>query len=101
MEHTLCWDCAKASGSDRFPGGACEWAERLQPVAGWSAVETVKKEGTDDEMRSYIVLSCPKFERDAWGGGLKWIRETSDDTQESSSEKTGSSWWAECAGRRN
>lgn len=66
MTHTLCWDCANATKE-----GICEWADGLKPVKGWTAEETVRKEGTEDEMRSFLVISCPKFKRDAYFGGLK------------------------------
>lgn len=78
MIHTLCWDCAHATDMDERAENYCEWAVYLKPVPGWTAHKTVKKEGTDDEMHSYIVMECPKFKRDAFGGGLKWLRETSE-----------------------
>ena len=61
---TLCWDCRKARGF-------CTWSEKLEPVKGWTAVPTIRKPGTKDEMRSFFIIECPEFERDAWNGGAK------------------------------
>ena len=71
MKHTLCWDCAWATGKKRPDGSVCRWADELQPMEGWEAIPTVRKEGTDDEMRSFLVIRCPEFSRDAYFGGLK------------------------------
>ena len=53
MKNTICWDCGNS-------GGGCEWSKELKPVRNWRAKKT------ED---SYIVIWCPKFERDAWGNG--------------------------------
>ena len=61
-QHTLCWDCAKATT------GECNWsqAEDYSPVPGWTAIPTVihstLESGRTD---SYIVIKCPEFKRDA------------------------------------
>lgn len=59
MRPTLCWDCAKATGG-------CDWSSSQQPIVGWEAIKTHKK----NEFDSYLVYSCPEFERDACNGGL-------------------------------
>ena len=60
-EYTICWDCAKATGG-------CEWSDRGEPVEGWSAT-FLKASGTKP-FNTYHIYSCPKFERDSYGGGL-------------------------------
>lgn len=66
MEHTICWDCKKATGR-------CSWSEKLEPVKGWNAEPTVRHEFHEREMRSFLVRACPEFEADARGGGTEWI----------------------------
>lgn len=51
---TLCWDC-KCSVER-----TCDWARSFEPVEGWTA----KAVGD-----SYLVMDCPEFDRDAYGGG--------------------------------
>ena len=79
MKHTLCWDCKWATGKKRPDGSVCRWQEKLEPVEGWVAEPTVRKEGTKDEMRSFLVLKCPEFTRDAYFGGLKRSPELTDE----------------------
>ena len=62
-QNTICWDCAHATNKDCV----CSWAWYLEPVEGWKAVPTKKESGN----KSYIVIECPLFERDAFGGGTK------------------------------
>ena len=57
-EYALCWDCANATGG-------CSWSDNLRPVKGWEAKRTHKK-----EFDSWLVINCPKFERDAYDFGL-------------------------------
>lgn len=58
-QHTLCWDCAKATGY-------CSWSSILEPVKGWTAYPT--KANTYE---SYRVTECPEFVRDAYNCGMK------------------------------
>ena len=58
-ERTLCWDCRNSTEK------GCEWAERFEPVEGWEAEESFKKEYG----KTYIVRKCPKFIRDAYHFG--------------------------------
>ena len=51
---TLCWDCANAYGK-------CSWSDRLEPVEGWTAIETKVRWG---EGNTYNVRKCPQFIRD-------------------------------------
>ena len=69
---TLCWDCANATGG-------CSWADHNEhkQVPGWEAIETtirIHNPSCDAEAtKSYIVLSCPEFIRDAEGHGLRKV----------------------------
>ena len=65
-DHTLCWDCAKATSPE------CPWAESGKPVEGWRAKKT-KLRFSGEESDSYRVFSCPLFERDAVKGGMKKV----------------------------
>lgn len=69
---TLCWDCAKAAHD------GCSWAESLKPVEGWEAVPTVKQQFRGEPLHSFLVISCPEFERDAYNGGTMWPKEYED-----------------------
>jgi len=57
---TLCWDCVHAAHNK------CSWARSFVPVEGWVADKTVvaKQSVRSPESESYIVRSCPQFERD-------------------------------------
>lgn len=60
LPDTLCWYCKNACGG-------CPWSRGFTPVAGWKAIPTLissPMEGEDD-MESYLVLSCPLFYKDA------------------------------------
>ena len=64
-QYTVCWDCRKACGG-------CSWSNHWDhtPVPGWTAVETKVRMNNDVYAQSYIVLECPEFDRDGFGGGL-------------------------------
>lgn len=66
-EHSLCWDCAHATD------GVCPWAERGEPVDGWWARSSRVRCGAKyiEYSKSYVVIECPLFKRDAWRGGTK------------------------------
>ena len=51
----LCWRCKN------FAGG-CEWADRFEPVPGWTASMTILDQGGERLARSYCIIECPKFE---------------------------------------
>ena len=56
-KQTLCWDCANAVNG-------CKWSMNGEPVDGWTAEETeLKCKG--QSVRSFHVISCPEFIRDA------------------------------------
>ena len=62
-EHTLCWDCAKATDD------ACPWVDAGMPVPGWWATPSkIKTCGICSD--SYRVIKCPLFVRDADKAGL-------------------------------
>ena len=58
IKDTLCWTCRKACG-----GYDCPWAEKLKPVEGWTAKETVRRYNDNTEIRSYQVIECPLYKR--------------------------------------
>ena len=59
---TICWDCANACGN-------CSWSARLEPVKGWEAEETVIVANHGEQSKTYCVVRCPGFERDAYRFG--------------------------------
>lgn len=62
-EHTLCWDCAKATDD------VCPWVDAGMPVPGWWATPSkVKTCGVYSD--SYRVIKCPMFVRDADKAGV-------------------------------
>lgn len=66
---TLCWDCAKACGG-------CSWSANGKPVKGWLAMgRMIRDVHGAYTWQSYMVISCPKFKRDAWSGGQRRLRE--------------------------
>lgn len=57
---TLCWTCAKACGK-------CSWSKKFKKVKGWTAKKTIIKgdpAGLDPEIKSYLVLKCPLYEKE-------------------------------------
>ena len=65
-KHTLCWDCYHATN----PEGACPRSVGFEPVPGWTA-KMVNYRGYEHGYKTYIVESCPLFERNAENFGLK------------------------------
>ncbi len=61
-KYTLCWDCAKATGTMD-----CQWANAGKPVRGWHA-EKVEKT-VSRPYSTYCIYRCPKFIRDSYYGG--------------------------------
>ena len=66
-QNSLCWDCANATNKSY----ACSWAWHLKPVEGWTAIPTKKESGQN----GFLVIECPLFERDAFGGGTKRLND--------------------------
>ena len=60
--YSLCWDCSHATGG-------CSWANELKPVHGWVADEI--KYQPSKPYTTYLVRSCPLFDRDAYDGGTR------------------------------
>lgn len=52
---TLCWECGRATG-----GKGCPWADKLEPVEGWTATETETTAYWNSDS-SYTVHECPLF----------------------------------------
>ena len=51
-----CWKCKKAIGG-------CSWADSGTPVKNWVAEKTVIVE-SQGNIESYMIISCPEFEKD-------------------------------------
>jgi len=51
----ICFDCENACG-----GALCQWADRLEPVPGWTA-EVVSHSYRGDVIDTYHVTACPNF----------------------------------------
>ena len=66
---TLCWDCANYCGG-------CSWSDHWmhKPVEGWTAIRNDIRTKAGDVVESYIVMGCPEFVRDAYGGGQERMR---------------------------
>lgn len=63
---TKCWDCKKSDASSN-----CPWANHFKPVPGWDAEPTMiyanvqhGKKSVKRECPSYIIKSCPLFEKE-------------------------------------
>ena len=57
---TLCWECKNACGG-------CSWSHNLEPVEGWTVVETGPAEWMTSVQKmvpSVTVKECPEFIRD-------------------------------------
>ena len=67
VQNTCCWDCANATN----PNNVCSWAWSLKPVEGWTAKPTTREGG----YKSYLVIECPLFKRDAYAGGTKRLND--------------------------
>ena len=52
-DQSLCWRCKNCFGG-------CSWAERFEPVEGWSAERTIIKY-FNIETPSFLVRDCPLF----------------------------------------
>lgn len=62
-EHTLCWDCGRATDD------ICPWVDAGMPVPGWWASPSkIKTCGVYSD--SYRVIKCPMFVRDADKAGV-------------------------------
>lgn len=63
VRDTLCWKCKNATTA------GCSWSDKFIPVEGWDATPTYLKRGytlkgeKKEFESSYIVHSCPLFER--------------------------------------
>ena len=60
---TLCWDCKNSTKPWN-----CPWVENFTPVKGWVAIPT--NVGRFYNYDSYRVITCPKFVRSSFNGGL-------------------------------
>lgn len=57
----ICINCKNAVPDNR--GHGCEWSRNFDPVPGWTAEPTILRAG-GNEIESYRITDCPKFERD-------------------------------------
>lgn len=60
---SLCWSCQNAVPSADGRRG-CEWSISKKPVEGWTAQESWQTAIHGEKLRSYKVLSCPKYKED-------------------------------------
>ena len=60
---SICWSCQNAVPSADGSRG-CEWSIKKQPVEGWTAQESWQTAIHGEKLRSYKVLSCPKYKED-------------------------------------
>lgn len=66
---TLCWRCKNAVPNPSI-GVGCAWSMHFKPVPNWDAMQTqvnttdyIKDSDRRRATASYIVITCPKFER--------------------------------------
>lgn len=60
---TICWGCQHAVPDPKRKRG-CSWSEQLEPVKGWTAIETKNVRFDGGQRRvitSALVVECPKF----------------------------------------
>ena len=61
----LCWGCYYASGATKN-GWKCPWADRLEPVEGWTAkleeYEHYVSGNVQTMTRTWNITACPHFE---------------------------------------
>ena len=60
---SLCWSCQNAVPSADGRRG-CEWSIFKRPVEGWTAQESWQTGIHGGRLRSYKVISCPKYKED-------------------------------------
>lgn len=48
----LCWDCQRA-----LPRRGCSWADKFEPVKGWTATPKVMSGG----IHTFAITKCPLF----------------------------------------
>jgi hypothetical protein len=63
---TLCLDC-------NTPSFACPWKFKYKPVDGWDAIPHKMSLSNKKTVTTYIVKSCPLFERDVREKPNNWI----------------------------
>lgn len=59
MAEQLCWSCAKACG-----GSDCPWANKLQPVEGWTAKPKTICGNNKHPIETFHITECPLYEKD-------------------------------------
>lgn len=53
-----CWTCKNYAGG-------CSWSRKdAEPVEGWYAIPTVRMQGSNKPLYTYMIISCPKYEAD-------------------------------------
>lgn len=63
---TLCWSCGRFCGR-------CNWSKRFEPVEGWKVEEEILTRQHRGALKTYTVLECPLYEKDAEEDGNKRI----------------------------
>ena len=64
---SICWDCQRAIAD---PTIGCSWSRHFHPVERWTAEEqmiTSVSKGERIQIKSYLVIYCPKFLPDDGG----------------------------------
>ena len=57
MAEQLCWSCSKACG-----GSDCPWANKLQPVEGWTAKPSIVMSNYH-QINTFRIIECPLYEK--------------------------------------
>lgn len=53
-----CWSCKNYAGG-------CSWSRKgAEPVKGWYAIPTVRLQGSNHPLYTYMIISCPEYESD-------------------------------------
>lgn len=53
-----CWTCKNYAGG-------CSWSRKgAEPVDGWYAIPTVRMQGSNKPLYTYMIISCPEYEAD-------------------------------------
>ena len=58
MAEQLCWFCSKACG-----GSDCPWANKLQPVPGWTAKPSIVMSNYN-QINTFRIFECPLYEKE-------------------------------------
>lgn len=57
---SICWNCVNAAKGNM---SECQWAKKYEPRDDWNAIKTELRQHSNKLTESYLVLSCPGFEK--------------------------------------